>query len=68
MKSVSKAGEQWRFCIEPGEIASFVAAYGFQASDHKGVQELEETYFQDADGRLVGRINGTHCIVTAVRR
>jgi methyltransferase (TIGR00027 family) len=67
-ESVSKAGEQWRFGIEPGEIASFVAAYGFQVSDHKGAQELEATYFQDADGQLVGRINGTHCIVTAVRR
>lgn len=67
-KSVSKAGEQWRFGIEPSEIASFVAAYGFQVSDHKGAQNLEATYFQDTDGRLVGRINGTHCIVTAVRR
>ena len=67
-KFVAKAGEQWRFGIEPGEIASFVAAYGFQVSDHKDAQELEATYFQDANGRLVGRINGTHCIVTAVRR
>jgi methyltransferase (TIGR00027 family) len=67
-KSVSKAGEQWRFGIEPGEVASFVAVYGFQVSDHKGAPKLEATYFQDADGRLVGRINGTHCIVTAVRR
>jgi methyltransferase (TIGR00027 family) len=67
-KSVAKAGERWRFGIEPGEIASFVAAYGFQVSDHKGAQELEATYFQDADGQLVGRINGTHCIVMAVRQ
>jgi methyltransferase (TIGR00027 family) len=68
MQSVSKAGEQWRFGIEPGEIASFVAAYGFQVSDHKDAQELEATYFQDSDGRLVGRVNGTHCIVTAARQ
>ena len=68
MQSVSKAGEQWRFGIEPGEIASFVAAYGFKVSDHKDAKELEATYFQDADGRLVGRVNGTHCIVTAVRQ
>ena len=68
VKSVSKAGEQWRFGIEPSEIASFAAAYGFKVSDHKCAQELEATYFQDTDGRLVGRVNGTHCIVTAVRR
>ena len=67
-KTVSKAGEQWRFGIEPDEIAAFTAAYGLVVSDHKCAQELEATYFQDEDGRLVGRINGTHCIVTAVRR
>ena len=67
-KTVSKAGEQWRFGIEPDEIASFAGAYGLEVSDHKCAQELEATYFQDEHGRLVGRINGTHCIVTAVRR
>jgi len=68
VQSVWKAGEQWRFGIEPGEIEQFVTAYGFEVSDHKCAQELEATYFQDADGRLVGRVNGTHCIVTALRR
>lgn len=67
-RSVSKAGEQWRYGIEPDEISSFVAAYGFQVSDHKDAQELEEIFFKDTDGRLVGRINGSHCIVTAAKR
>jgi methyltransferase (TIGR00027 family) len=67
IKSVSKSGEQWRFGIEPAEIASFTAVHGFKISDHKCAQELEATYFQSVDGRLVGRINGTHCIVTAER-
>ena len=67
-QSVLKAGEQWRFGIEPDEISSFVEAYDFQVSDHKEAQELEEIFFRDTDGRLVGRINGTHCIVTAARR
>jgi methyltransferase (TIGR00027 family) len=66
-QSVLKAGEQWRFGIEPVEIGQFVTAYGFEVSDHKCAQELEATYFQDAYGRLVGRVNGTHCIVTALR-
>ena len=64
-RTVSKAGEQWRFGMEPSEIASFVAAYGFQISDHRNARELEESYFRDESGRLVGRINGTHCLVTA---
>lgn len=67
-KSVSKAGEQWRFGIDSREIAAFAAVHGLVVSDHKCAQELEATYFQDEQGRLVGRMNGTHCLVTAVRR
>ena len=67
IKSVSKTGEYWEFGIEPREIGSFAMAQGFKVSDHKCVQELEATYFQDKDGRLVGRVNGTHCIVTMER-
>jgi methyltransferase (TIGR00027 family) len=66
-QSVSKAGEQWRFGIEPAEIKQFVTAYGFKLSDHRCAQELEVTYFQNASGRRIGRINGTHCIVSASR-
>lgn len=66
VKTVSKAGEQWRFGLEPDEIASFAAAYGLEIKDHKCAQALEETYFRDEDGGQVGRINGTHCIVTAI--
>ena len=67
-KTVSKAGEKWRSGIEPDEITSFAAAHGLEVSDHKCAQELEATYFQDANGRLAGRVNGTHCIVTMERR
>ena len=66
-QTVSKAGEGWQFGLEPGEIASFVADHGFNVSDHKCAQELETAYFQDATGNPVGHVNGTHCIVTAVR-
>jgi len=67
IKSVSNAGEKWRFGIEPVEIASFIADPGFYISDHKCAQELEATYFRKTDGQRVGRVNGTHCIVTAER-
>lgn len=67
-RTVSKAGEQWRFGIEPDEVAAFAAAYGLIVGDHKCARELEAAYFQDDDGRLVGRVNGTHCIVMAVRQ
>jgi methyltransferase (TIGR00027 family) len=67
-QTVSKAGEGWQFGLEPDELALFVADYGFEVSDHKCAQELESAYFQDATGNLVGHVNGTHCIVTTVRR
>jgi methyltransferase (TIGR00027 family) len=63
VKSVRKAGEPWRFGIEPGEIESFAVTQGFEINDHKSAQALEESYFQDKDGRMTGRVNGTHCIV-----
>jgi len=65
---VHKAGEPWRFGIEPGEIESFAVAQGFQVKDHKCAQELEVNYFQDKYGRTVGHVNGTHCIVTMEMR
>ncbi len=67
VQTVNDANEAWRFALEPGEVAAFVAAHGFQLSDHKCVAELEAAYFQDANGRRVGRVNGTHCLVTAAK-
>jgi len=67
VRSVAQAGEKWQFGIEPDEIASFTGDHGFIVSDHKCAQELETTYFQKSDGQRVGRVNGTHCIVTAER-
>jgi methyltransferase (TIGR00027 family) len=65
--SMWKIGEQWRFGIEPAGIGQFMKAYGFEVIDHKCAQDLEAKYFQDENGRLAGRVNGTHCIVTALR-
>ena len=67
-QSVRKAGEQWRFGLDPAEIEQFVNPYGFEVSDHKCARELEAIYFQDTDGQLIARVNGTHCIVSASRR
>jgi methyltransferase (TIGR00027 family) len=65
--SVAKAGEEWRFGIEKGEIKQFLSRYGLELRDHRDVHELEEMYFQDPAGRIVGRVNGTHCLARAVR-
>jgi len=62
---VSKAGEGWTFGIEAGEIESFLSARGFQITAHHTPSELELRYLTMEDGRLLARINGTHCIVSA---
>ena len=33
--------------------------------DQKNSQELEQTYFCTPAGKIVGRVNGIHCLVTA---
>jgi methyltransferase (TIGR00027 family) len=63
--SVAKASEQWHFGIEKGEVEGFLATYDFKLLDHKDARELEEMYFKDASGKIVGRVNGTHCLVRA---
>ena len=67
VKSVSKAGERWYFGIEEGELQGFLKKYGLRVSEHKDAQDLERMYFTDASGEIVGRINGTHCLVRAVK-
>ena len=64
-QTVSGAGEQWQFGIEKGEIEQFLARYAMRLADHKDTQDLEHVYFSDSNGKVVGRVNGTHCLVTA---
>ena len=65
VRTVAKAGESWTFGLEEGEIEQFLKKYGFRAVEHKDTQELERMYFTDGSGEIVGRINGTHCLVRA---
>ena len=67
VQTVSGAGEQWHFGIEEGQIEQFLARYAMRPTDHKDAKDLEETYFSDSNGRVIGRVNGTHCLVTAER-
>jgi len=65
VRAVSDAGEQWHFGIEKGEIGQFLAGYGMELIDHNDAEGLEKAYFSDSRGRVTGRVNGTHCLVTA---
>jgi methyltransferase (TIGR00027 family) len=62
---VSRVGEGWIFGLEAGEIEPFLAARGFEMVAHYTPVELERTYLTGENGKLYGRVNGTHCIVVA---
>lgn len=66
-QTVTDAGEQWHFGIEKGQIEQFLIRYAMQLIDHKDSKDLEKAYFSAPDGRTMGRVNGTHCLVTAKR-
>jgi methyltransferase (TIGR00027 family) len=65
--AVAKAGESWQFGIEKGEIGRFLSGYGFELLDHRDARDLEEMYFSNPAGRIVGRVHGTHCLARALR-
>lgn len=66
--TVSGSGEQWQFGIERGQIRYFLTKYAMRLMDHKDAKDLEQTYFSDSNGKTIGRVNGTHCLVTAEKR
>jgi len=65
VKTVSSAGEQWYFGVERGEIEQFLTTYELKPINHKDSKELEKAYFSDMDGKVLGNVNSTHCLVTA---
>lgn len=62
---VSRAGEGWTFGVEEGTIEDFLTQRGFKLITHHTPSDLEKRYLTAADGTRFGRVNGTHCIVTA---
>jgi methyltransferase (TIGR00027 family) len=67
-RRVSDVGEGWQFGIEKGGIQQFLARYALQLTDQKDANELEKIYFTDENGKTVGRVNGTHCLVTVEKQ
>ncbi len=66
-KTVARAGEEWMFALEDGEVQGFLGKYGFSLRDHGDTQKLEDRYFRNSEGTVVGKINGTHAIVTGIK-
>jgi methyltransferase (TIGR00027 family) len=67
VESVAKEGEGWQFGIEKGQIEQFLSPHALRLCDQSDAPQLEQMYFKDANGRIVGRVNGTHCLLRAVK-
>jgi methyltransferase (TIGR00027 family) len=63
--TVARTEEGWIFGIEDGAIEGFLAERGFKLLSHYTPSDLEAAYLTAEDGTKFGRINETHCIVTA---
>ena len=66
-KTVAKVGEEWTFALGENEVEPFLNRYRFLQKDHRGTWELEDRYFRNSKGFIVGKINGTHAIVTGIK-
>jgi methyltransferase (TIGR00027 family) len=68
LRRVSRVNEAWVFGIEKGGVNEFLSKYDFEVLSHMNSNDLEDTFFRDQRGNNVARVNGTHCIVTAIKR
>jgi len=62
---VKKDEESWTYGIEEGEIEDFLSTYSLDLLEHLDSVTLEKKYFTDNTGRIISKVNGTHCIVLA---
>jgi methyltransferase (TIGR00027 family) len=62
---VKKDGEGWTFGLLKGDISNFLQDRGLELINHLDSNKLQEIFFQDKNRNIVGKVNGTHCIVHA---
>lgn len=67
-QSVSKENEGFCFGIEKGSIDEFLSRYGFETLEILDSNALENMFFKDEQGKLLAKVNRTHCITVAVKK
>jgi methyltransferase (TIGR00027 family) len=65
VRGTNRVGESWQFGLDEADVAPLLAKYAFRLMDHKSPEALEDRYFRDKSGRVLGRINGTQSIAMA---
>jgi methyltransferase (TIGR00027 family) len=68
LKTLAKVGEEWTFALEEGEDERFLNSHGFSLKDHSGKPELEDRYFRNSNGTVVGKINGTGAMAIGIKK
>jgi methyltransferase (TIGR00027 family) len=68
LQTLAKVGEEWIFALEEGEDERFLGRHGFSLKDHSGKQELEDRYFKNSNGAIVGKVNGTGVMAIGIKR
>lgn len=63
---VATNGEGFHFGIERGKTQEFLSRYGFKPVEVLDAEALQDMFFRDGQGQLAGKVNETHCIVSAV--
>jgi len=63
--NVTASGERFCFGIEKGHEEEFLSIYGFRPEKVLDGDSLQDMFFRDGHGELVGTVNKTHCIVSA---
>jgi methyltransferase (TIGR00027 family) len=63
-KTVADAGEAWTFGLEEDEVSRLLSDHGLELRSHYTPEDMERMYFS-SDGRVLRRVNGTHCIAVA---
>ena len=67
MRGVTRFGESWQFGLEEEEVEPLLRRHGFKLLDRQSPRDLEQAYFRDEAGNLIGKVNATQSIVTAER-
>lgn len=67
LESTSKAGEKFCFGLNKEDVQGFLSSYGFTVSDIADDAALNKKYFLDGDGKQISSVNGTHCLITAIK-
>lgn len=65
---LKRENEPWSFGIEEGKIESFLDNRNLRLIRTMNSKDLEKEFFQDEKGDINAKVNGTHCIIHAIKK